>query len=102
MTRKPTLYALTDKWTLATNLRLPKMQSTDHMKLKKDDQSVEASVPLRRGNKNTHRRKCGDEVWSRDWRKGYPGTALTGDPVYIHPPTSDNIGDTKKCKLTGA
>jgi len=37
------------------------------MKLKKeDDQSVDALVLLRRGNKNIHRRKCGDKVWSRD------------------------------------
>jgi len=37
----------------------------DHMKLKKEDQSVDASV-LRRGNKITHRRKYEDKVWSRD------------------------------------
>jgi len=42
--------------------------------------------------------------WSLEQRlrKGYPGTALTGDPVYIHPPNPDNIGDAKKCELTGA
>jgi hypothetical protein len=44
--------ALTDKWILAKKLRIPKIQFTDHMKLKKkEDQSVEASVLLRRGNK---------------------------------------------------
>ena len=33
-------------------LRIPKIQFTDHMKLKKkEDQSVDASVLLRRGNK---------------------------------------------------
>jgi hypothetical protein len=37
------------------------------MKLKRrEDQSVDASVLLRRGNKNTHRRKYGDKVWNRD------------------------------------
>ena len=37
---------------LAQNLRIPKIQVTDHMKLnKKEDQSVDASVLLRRGNK---------------------------------------------------
>jgi hypothetical protein len=36
------------------------------MKLKKKkNQSVDASV-LRRGGQNTHRRKYGDKVWSRD------------------------------------
>jgi hypothetical protein len=36
------------------------------MKLKKKEgQSVGATVLLRRGNKNTHRSKYGDKVWSR-------------------------------------
>ena len=39
-----------DKWILAQNLRIPKIQSTDHMKLKKKT-SVDTSVLLRRGNK---------------------------------------------------
>jgi hypothetical protein len=32
-------------------LGIPKIQFTDHMKLKKEDQSVGTSVLLRRGNK---------------------------------------------------
>jgi len=37
------------------------------MKLKKkDEQSADASVLLIRGNKNIHRRRYGDKVWSRD------------------------------------
>jgi hypothetical protein len=52
---------------IAPKLEIPKIQFTDHMKLKKkEDQSVGASVLLRRGNKNTQRRKYGDKVWSRD------------------------------------
>ena len=54
-------YAFTDKWILAQKFRIPKVQFTDHMKLKKEEQSVGASVLLRRG-KNTHRSKCGDKV----------------------------------------
>jgi len=51
-------YALTDKWILAQKLQLPKMQSKDHMKLKKmDDQNVDASLLLKKGNKNIHRRQ---------------------------------------------
>ena len=48
-------------------LGIPKIQFTDHMKLKKKEvQSVDVSVFLRRENKNTHRRKYGNKVWSRD------------------------------------
>jgi hypothetical protein len=35
---------LTDKWILAQKFRIPKIQFTDHMKLKKEDQNVDASV----------------------------------------------------------
>jgi hypothetical protein len=45
--KEHTWYVLTDKWILAQKLRIPTIQLTDHMKLKKnEDQS-----PLRRGNK---------------------------------------------------
>jgi hypothetical protein len=44
---------------LAKKLRIPKLQFTDHMKLqKKEDQNVDASVFLRRGNMEA---KCGAE-----------------------------------------
>jgi hypothetical protein len=48
-------------------LRIPKLQFTDHMKLKKkEDQSVGVSVLLKRGNKITMERstetKCGTET----------------------------------------
>ena len=37
---------------MAQKLRIPKLQFTDHMNLKKkEDQSVDASVLLRRGSK---------------------------------------------------
>jgi hypothetical protein len=41
------------KWILAKKFRIPKIQFTDHMKLKKEDQSVDASIFLRRRN-NIH------------------------------------------------
>jgi hypothetical protein len=42
----------TDKWNLAQKLGIPKIQFTDHMKLKKkEDQSVDAPVLLRTVNK---------------------------------------------------
>ena len=50
---------------LAQKLGIPKIQFTDHMKLKKkEDHSVGVSALLRRGTK--YRRKYGDKVWSRD------------------------------------
>ena len=44
-------YALTDKWILAQKLRIPKIQFSKHMKLKKKEyQSVDTSFLLRMGN----------------------------------------------------
>ena len=51
ITKEHTLYAFTYKWILAPKFRIPKIQFTDYMKLKKEDQSVDASVLHRRGNK---------------------------------------------------
>jgi hypothetical protein len=42
---------LTDKWILAQKLRIPKIQFAKHMKLKKEDQSVDTLILLRMGNK---------------------------------------------------
>jgi hypothetical protein len=41
--------ALTLKWLLVQKFRIPKIQFTDYLKVKKEDQSVNASVHLRRG-----------------------------------------------------
>jgi hypothetical protein len=35
----------------------------------------------------------GDKVWSRDWRKGHPETALPEDPSHIESPNPDTIVD---------
>jgi hypothetical protein len=52
ITKEHTWYALTDKWILAQKLGIPKLQFTNHMKLKKkEDQSVDTSILLRMGNK---------------------------------------------------
>ena len=52
VTKEHTRYALTDKWILVQNLRIPKVQFAKHMKLKKkEDQIVENLILLRRGNK---------------------------------------------------
>ena len=52
ITKEHTRYSNTDKWILAQKFGIPKKQFIDHMKLKrKEDQSVDASILLRRGNK---------------------------------------------------
>jgi hypothetical protein len=59
--KEVTDYVLTDKWTLAQMFRIPNIQFTGHMKLKKKEgQNVDASVLLRR--------RCiyVNKLWSRD------------------------------------
>jgi hypothetical protein len=52
ITKEHTWNALTDKWILAQKIRIPKIQFTNHMELKKkEDQSVDTSILLSRGNK---------------------------------------------------
>jgi hypothetical protein len=55
------LYDLTDKWILAQKFEYPRYKS-DHMRLKKkEEQSVDVSVFLRRG-KNTHMKKYREKL----------------------------------------
>ena len=49
ITKEHTWHALTDKWIVAQKLGIPKIQLTEHMKLKKKEEDT--SVFLRRGNK---------------------------------------------------
>ena len=73
------MYVLTDKWILSQNLRIPKIQFTDHMKLKKkEDQSVDASVHLRRGIKIP---TCG-RWWKGFGRKKVGGGEMGQDLVW--------------------
>jgi hypothetical protein len=104
VTRDHTWFALTDKWILVQKLQILKIQFTDHMKLKKKtDQSVNASVLLRRGNKTLKEGNMETKVWKRDWRKGHPETAPSpGDPFHKQSPNPDTIVDAKKCSLAGA
>ena len=57
---------------------------------KKEDQSVDALVPLRMVNKIL-RWKYGDKVWSRDLRKDHPETVPPLDPTHIQSPNLDTI-----------
>ena len=71
---------------LSQKLRIPKIQVTDHMKLKrKEDQSVDAPVLLRRGNKilmgENMGTKCGSETEGKAiQRLPYLGIY----PIYSH------------------
>jgi hypothetical protein len=51
ITKEHTWYALTDKWILAQKLRILKIKFAKLMKLKKEDQSVDTLILLRRGTK---------------------------------------------------
>jgi hypothetical protein len=67
VTKEHMWYAFTDKWILAQKLRIPKIQLTDHVQIKKKtDQSVDASILLRRDNKilmgGYMETKCGAET----------------------------------------
>jgi hypothetical protein len=73
------------------------------MNLKKEYQSVDTSVLLRRGNKipmggNTEI-KYGAES---ERRKDHPETAPPGDTSHIQSPNLDTMVDANKCLLTGA
>jgi hypothetical protein len=65
ITKEHTWYTFADKWLLAQKLGIPKIQFTDNIKLKKkEDQSVDSSVLLRRGDKIPMGEvtKCGAEM----------------------------------------
>ena len=84
VTKEQTWYALIDKWILAHKLRIPKIQVTDHMKLKKkEDQSVDTLVLLRRGNKIPmgEDTKCGAETEGKDIQRL---SHLGIYPIYSH------------------
>jgi hypothetical protein len=74
------------KWILAQKFGIPKIQFIDHMKLKKkEDQSVDASMLLRRGNKILTRgnleTKCGAETEGKATQRL---SHLGIHPIYSH------------------
>jgi hypothetical protein len=85
ITKEYTWYALTDKLILAQELGIPKIQFTDHVKLKKEDQSVDTLVLLRRGNKfsmggDTVTKHGAETEENAIQRLPHPGI----DPIYSH------------------
>jgi hypothetical protein len=71
------------------------------MKLKKEDQSVDTLIILRRGNKlpmeGVTETKCGAETEGMTIQ-----TAPPGDPSLIQSSIPDTIVGANKCLLTGA
>jgi hypothetical protein len=92
MTKEHTWYALTDNWKLSQKLRIPKIQFTNHMKLKKKEyKSVNISILLRREYKILARAQMARE---NDTATGSFCTSLFSpvssclfiSPLFISPP----------------
>jgi len=83
---------------ISLNLGISKIQFTDHMNLKKEDQSVAALVLIRRGNKictgGNMETKFGAET---EGKEGHSVTAPSGDTSHIESPKLYTVGDAKKC-----
>ena len=91
------------KWMLVQYFEIPKIQFTDCKKpKKKEDQNMDGSMLLRRGNKiltgGNMETKCGAETEG----KAASETAPPGDPSHIQLPNPDTIVFTGNCLLTGA
>ena len=54
MKKQHTWYTLTYKWTLAQGFRIPKIQITEQMRLKKKEEQSMDTLVLLRGGTNTH------------------------------------------------
>jgi hypothetical protein len=86
------------------DIRICKIQFTDHMKLKnKEDQSVDSLVLLRKGNKipmgGDTEKKCGAETEGRTIQR-LPHLEI--HPIHTYQTHPDTIVDVNKCLLTGA
>ena len=77
------MFVFTDKWILGKKLEIHIIQLTDHMKVKKKkDQSLDASVLFRRGDKII----MGGREWTRlgEKRGGGEGKKSAGSSVDGH------------------
>jgi hypothetical protein len=79
--------ALTYKWIVAQKLRIPKIQFSKHMKLKKNEQIVDTSLLLRMGNKIPM-----EGVTKIKFGAGHPSHVQAQNP--------DTIAYARKCSLT--
>ena len=73
------MLVITDKWILVQKHRVPMIQPTNYMELKKkEDQSVDASILHRKGNKiiTKGRRRKGPEREKREGKKRGSGLGI--------------------------
>jgi hypothetical protein len=103
ITKELSQYVLTDKWILAQKLRIPKIKFRDQMKLKKkEDQSMDILVFLRRGNKIPIGGETETKCRAHTVEQAIQMTAPPGDPSHIQLQNPDAIVDANKCLLTRA
>ena len=103
ITKEQTLYAFTDEWIL---VQAQNTQDTVH----RPHEAPEGGRlimcvclgPYEKREPNSHGSKHRNNMWSRDWRRGHPETALPGDTSHIQSPNAETIADAKKDMLTGA
>jgi hypothetical protein len=117
VTKEHTFYVLTDNWTLGTEHEVPTIQLMDHMKFKrKKDQSVDASVQLRRGNKiirgsrggeglGRKRRKGGEEelknqVWEEMYRGSGNLTEVCSNGGWETGGSNQKVPDARKARVS--
>jgi hypothetical protein len=71
ITKEHTKYVLTDRWILGKDHGIPRIQLMDHMKLKrKEDQRMDVSVLLIRGNKIIKRSRGWEGLWRKRRGRG--------------------------------
>jgi hypothetical protein len=79
--KEHTWYTVRDKWILGKKTRIPRIQLKDYMKLKKkEDESVDTSVLLIRGNKIITGGREGRDLGGREkGRGGKSGGSIAAD-----------------------
>jgi hypothetical protein len=101
ITKENTWFAPTDKWILALGLRIPNIEFSKHMKLKKKEDQHVVTLPLLGMEQNTHGRSYRDKCQRWDRRKNHTETAPPRDPSHKQPPNPDTIAYASKILLTG-
>ena len=82
---------------LAQILGIPKIQFTDHINIKmKEDQSVDTTILLRKGKKETQRQSVEQTERKTSHKLPHPR-----DPIHIQSLNTDIYVGAKKCLLTG-
>ena len=72
------------------------------MKLKKNEDQSEDTLPFLRIGKKTPMEGVRDNVWSCDKRMEHLETAISGDPSHNQPSNTDPIAYSSKILLKGS